>query len=77
LDVNITDWMSISQASAFMVFPTVEAACEAANVLRKETGVDAVEMFDPSCLRECKSNDGMVKWVATSISSQLLNSSSL
>jgi len=51
------------KASAFMVFPTVELACEAANVLRKETGVDAVEMFDPACLRECKSNDGMVKEV--------------
>lgn len=37
--------------------------CQAAYVLREETGVDAVEMFDPACLRECKANDAMVKLV--------------
>lgn len=26
-------------------------------------GVDAVEMFDNACLRECKANEGMVKLV--------------
>jgi hypothetical protein len=36
---------------------------QAAYVLREETGVDAVEMFDPACLRECKANDAMVKLV--------------
>jgi hypothetical protein len=45
------------------MFPTVEDACRAAYVLREETGVDAVEMFDPACLRECKANDAMVRLV--------------
>jgi hypothetical protein len=36
---------------------------QAAYVLREETGVDAVEMFDPACLRECKANEAMVKLV--------------
>jgi len=51
------------KASSFMMFPTIEDACRAAAVLRHETGVDAVEMFDPACIRECKANAGMLKSV--------------
>jgi len=51
------------KASSFIMFPTVEDACKAAYVLRSDTGVDAVEMFDNACLRECKANEGMVKLV--------------
>ena len=35
-----------AQASAFIVFPDVRAACRAASILRDETAVDAVELFD-------------------------------
>jgi hypothetical protein len=51
------------QASAFVLFPDIMAACEAANVLRVETSVDAVEMFDRASLRECSSNESMTKLV--------------
>jgi FAD/FMN-containing dehydrogenase len=34
------------KASAFIVFPDVRSACAAASVLRDETAVDAVELFD-------------------------------
>lgn len=34
------------KASAFIVFPDVRAACRAASILRDETAVDAVELFD-------------------------------
>jgi FAD/FMN-containing dehydrogenase len=34
------------KASAFIVFPDVRAACKASAVLRNETAVDAVELFD-------------------------------
>lgn len=34
------------KASAFIVFPDVRAACQASSILRDETGVDAVELFD-------------------------------
>lgn len=36
--------------SAFVVFPDVRAACSAASVLRDETAVDAVELFDRCAL---------------------------
>ncbi len=39
------------QASAFVLFPHILAACRAAAVLREETGVDAVELFDRAALR--------------------------
>jgi hypothetical protein len=39
------------QASAFIVFPDVRAACRAASILRDETAVDAVELFDRASLR--------------------------
>jgi D-lactate dehydrogenase len=38
------------KASAFIVFPNVRAACAGASVLRDETAVDAVELFDRSVL---------------------------
>lgn len=34
------------KASAFIVFPHVRAACAGASLLRTETAVDAVELFD-------------------------------
>jgi D-lactate dehydrogenase len=45
------------KASAFVMFPDVFSACEGANVLRTETAVDAVEMFDRAALKECEAND--------------------
>lgn len=45
------------KASAFMVFPDVRAACAGASVLRDETAVDAVELFDRASLRECEANE--------------------
>ena len=39
------------QASAFVMFPDVHTACAAASVLRDETSVDAVELFDRAALR--------------------------
>lgn len=39
------------QASAFVLFPDVHSACSGASVLRDQTAVDAVEMFDRAALR--------------------------
>ncbi len=39
------------QASTFVMFPDVHSACSAASVLRDQTAVDAVEMFDTASLR--------------------------
>lgn len=41
------------KASAFIVFPDVRSACKGASILRTETGVDAVELFDRPSLTEC------------------------
>ncbi len=46
-----------------MVFPDVRAACKAAAVLRNETTVDAVEMFDRASLRECAKEEAMLALV--------------
>ena len=51
------------KASAFIMFPTLEDACEAARVLREQTCVDAVEMFDRECLKGCEKNDEMLRLV--------------
>lgn len=51
------------KASAFVVFPDIMAACKAAAVLRNETAVDAVEMFDRASLRECESDENMIRLV--------------
>lgn len=39
------------QASTFVMFPDVHSACSAASVLRDQTAVDAVELFDTASLR--------------------------
>lgn len=41
---TVPEWAN--KASAFMVFPDVRSACAGASVLRDETTVDAVELFD-------------------------------
>jgi D-lactate dehydrogenase len=41
------------KASAFIVFPDVRSACKGASVLRSDTAVDAVELFDRPSLTEC------------------------
>ncbi|WIA35081.1 hypothetical protein OEZ86_003567 [Tetradesmus obliquus] len=51
------------KASAFIVFPDVRAACQASSILRDETGVDAVELFDRASLRECEADDDMARLV--------------
>jgi D-lactate dehydrogenase len=43
-------WGWCVQASAFVMFPDVHSACRAASVLRDETAVDAVELFDRASL---------------------------
>lgn len=44
--------LTLVQASAFIMFPDIYSACSAASVLRDETAVDAVEMFDRAALRQ-------------------------
>mmetsp|Transcript_7098 Transcript_7098/g.12157 ORF Transcript_7098/g.12157 Transcript_7098/m.12157 type:complete len:1103 (+) Transcript_7098:137-3445(+) len=51
------------KASAFMVFPDVRSACQGASVLRSETAVDAVEVFDRVSLTECMNDEAMLKLV--------------
>ena len=51
------------QASSFMMFPDMNTACRAASVLRTETAVDAVEVFDRASLRECEADEGLTKLV--------------
>jgi len=58
---TVPDWPN--KASAFIVFPHVRDACRAAAVLRDNTTVDAVEMFDRACLRECENHDKMPELV--------------
>jgi FAD/FMN-containing dehydrogenase len=45
---TVPEWKH--KASAFIVFPDVRAACAGASVLREETAVDAVELFDRCAL---------------------------
>ncbi|KXZ46746.1 hypothetical protein GPECTOR_41g711 [Gonium pectorale] len=58
---TVPEWPD--KASAFIVFPDVRAACKGASVLRNETSVDAVELFDRASLRECESNEDMMRLV--------------
>ncbi|GAX77289.1 hypothetical protein CEUSTIGMA_g4735.t1 [Chlamydomonas eustigma] len=58
---TVPEWPN--KASAFIVFPDVRAACKGASVLRNETSVDAVELFDRASLRECEANEDMVRLV--------------
>ena len=46
-----------------MMFPDMNTACRAASVLRTETAVDAVEVFDRASLRECEADEGLTKLV--------------
>eukprot|EP01025_Chloroclados_australasicus_P005935 TRINITY_DN1193_c0_g1_i3.p1 TRINITY_DN1193_c0_g1~~TRINITY_DN1193_c0_g1_i3.p1 ORF type:complete len:1087 (-),score=151.26 TRINITY_DN1193_c0_g1_i3:409-3669(-) len=55
---TVPEWPN--KASAFVLFPNVRDACEGAAVLRRETSVDAVEMFDGASLLECKKDENMV-----------------
>jgi len=58
---TVPEWPN--KASAFVMFPDVMAACEAASVLRDETAVDAVEMFDRASLKQCVKDDRFVNLV--------------
>ncbi|KAG2497441.1 hypothetical protein HYH03_004596 [Edaphochlamys debaryana] len=51
------------KASAFIVFPDVRSACKGASVLRSETAVDAVELFDRASLKECERDENMTRLV--------------
>ena len=56
------------KASAFIVFKDVKEACRAAAVLRRETKVDAVELFDRASLTQCEGHEqiiGLVPTIAT------------
>ena len=46
-----------------MMFPDMNTACRAAGVLRTETAVDAVEVFDRAALRECEADEALTKLV--------------
>eukprot|EP00879_Flechtneria_rotunda_P005800 GHRR01006103.1.p1 GENE.GHRR01006103.1~~GHRR01006103.1.p1 ORF type:complete len:946 (+),score=315.50 GHRR01006103.1:676-3513(+) len=58
---TVPEWRH--KASAFIVFPDVRAACQAASILRDETAVDAVELFDRASLRECEADEDMSRLV--------------
>eukprot|EP01025_Chloroclados_australasicus_P005936 TRINITY_DN1193_c0_g1_i4.p1 TRINITY_DN1193_c0_g1~~TRINITY_DN1193_c0_g1_i4.p1 ORF type:complete len:1085 (-),score=158.95 TRINITY_DN1193_c0_g1_i4:277-3531(-) len=58
---TVPEWPN--KASAFILFPHVRDACEGAAVLRRETSVDAVEMFDTASLKECKKDENMTSLV--------------
>lgn len=54
---TVPEWPN--KSSAFIVFPDVRSACAAASILRDQTAVDAVELFDRASLKECENNDDM------------------
>ena len=53
------------KASAFIVFKDVREACRAAAVLRSETDVDAVELFDRASLTQCEGHEQIIGLVPT------------
>ncbi len=53
------------KASAFIVFKDVQEACRAAAVLRRETTVDAVELFDRASLTQCEGHEQIIGLVPT------------
>ena len=53
------------KASAFIVFKDVREACRAAAVLRRETDVDAVELFDRASLTQCEGHEQIIGLVPT------------
>lgn len=58
---TVPEWPN--KASAFILFPHVRDACEGAAILRRETSVDAVELFDYASLLECKKDENMAALV--------------
>ena len=51
------------KASAFVMFPDIESACKVAAILRRDTEVDAVELFDRASLREFEGTEEMCELV--------------
>ena len=47
------------------MFKDVDDACNAAAVLRRETTVDAVEIFDKASLRQCEKHEKIMSLVPT------------
>jgi hypothetical protein len=45
----------------------------AASVLRNETAVDAVELFDRASLRECEADEAMTRLVCTAAPSRIVS----
>ena len=58
---TVPEWAH--KASAFVMFPDVHSACRAASVLRDQTAVDAVEMFDRASLTQCERDEAMARLV--------------
>lgn len=52
-----------------LIQPSCVPSCRAANVLRTETAVDAVEVFDRISLGECEKDEKMVKLVSSELRS--------
>ncbi len=62
---HLSDLRPRSHAMIFLP-PPLLAPCSGASVLRSETAVDAVELFDRASLRECENNEDMVRaWVSS------------
>ncbi|KAK9843234.1 hypothetical protein WJX74_009043 [Apatococcus lobatus] len=51
------------KASTFVMFPHMKQACEAARILRDDTAVDAVEVFDRASIKEIEVNERMQELV--------------
>jgi D-lactate dehydrogenase len=58
---TVPEWAH--KASAFVMFPDVKSACDAAAVLRYDTSVDAVEIFDRAALRESEKEEALAALV--------------
>ena len=58
---TVPEWPN--KASAFVLFPDIMSACTAASILRNDTSVDAVELFDRAALRDCAADDKMAELV--------------
>lgn len=58
---TVPEWPN--KSSAFVMFPDVHSACAAASILRNQTAVDAVEMFDRAALRECEIDEDLLRLV--------------
>uniref|UniRef100_A0A061R4J9 D-lactate dehydrogenase (cytochrome) n=3 Tax=Tetraselmis sp. GSL018 TaxID=582737 RepID=A0A061R4J9_9CHLO len=59
---TVPEWAN--KASAFIMFPDIHSACKGAAVLRNETAVDAVELFDNASLIQSREiSEDLVKLV--------------